>query len=60
MESLKKFEYGLKKLKLQLKGQVEQIQKRVLKGTVLKTGKYKYPGMVRNTEGNLKDHIQEM
>ena len=33
MESLKKFEYGLKKLKLQLKGQVEQIQKRVLKGS---------------------------
>ena len=29
-------------------------------GTVLETDKYKYLGMVINTEGNLKDHIQEM
>ena len=64
METLKKFEYGLKKTKIMIvrtgKGEVEQIQERVKQGTVLETDKYKYLGMVINTEGNLKDHIQEM
>ena len=27
---------------------------------MLETDKYEYLGMVINTEGNLKDHIQEM
>ena len=35
-------------------------KERVQQGTVLETDKYKYQGMVINTEGNLKDHIQEM
>ena len=64
METLKKFEYGLTKTKIMIvrtgKGEVEQIQERVKQGTVLETDKYKYLGMVINTEGNLKDHIQEM
>ena len=64
METLKKFEYGLKKTKIMIvrtgKGEVEQIQERVKQGTVLERDKYKYLGMVINTEGNLKDHIQEM
>ena len=43
------------------KGEVEQIQEIVQQDTVLETDKYKYLGMVINTEGNLKDHhIQEM
>ena len=41
METLKKFEYGLKKTKIMIvrtgKGDVEQIQKRVQQGTVLET-----------------------
>ena len=64
METLKKFEYGLKKTKILIvrteKGEVEQIQERVQQGTVLEIDKYKYLGIVINTEGNLKDHIQEM
>ena len=64
IETLKKFEYGLKKTKIMIvrtgKGEVEQIQERVRQGTVLETDKYKYLGMVINTEGNPKDHIQEM
>ena len=64
METLEKFEYGLKKTKIMIvrtgKSEVEQIQVRVQQGTVLKKDKYKYLGMVVNTEGNLKDHIQEM
>ena len=42
------------------KGEVEQIQEIVQQDTVLEADKYKYLGMVINTEGNLKDHIQEM
>ena len=61
METLKKFEYGLKKTKILIvrtgKGEVEQIQERVQQGTVLETDKYKYLGMVINTERSLKDHI---
>ena len=63
METLRKFEYGLKKTnKIMIvrigKGEVEQIQERVQQGTVLETDKYKYLGMVIYvTEGNLKDHI---
>ena len=64
METMKKFEYGLKKTKIMIvragKGEVEQIQERVQHGTLLETDKYKYLGMVINTEGNLKDHIQEI
>ena len=64
METLKKFEYGLTKTKIMIvrtgKGEVEQIQERVHQGTVLETDKYKYLGMIINTEGNLKDHMQEM
>ena len=64
METLKKFEYGLKKTNIMIvrtgKGEVEQIQERVQQSTVLETDKYKYLRMVVNTEGNLKDHIQEM
>ena len=64
METLKKFEYGLKKTKLVIvrtgKREVEQIQERVQQSTVLETDKYKHLGMVINTEGILKDHIQEM
>ena len=41
METLKKFEYGLKKTKIMIvrtgKGDVEQIQERVQQGTVLET-----------------------
>ena len=44
METLKKFEYGLKKTKIMIvrtgKGEVEQIQERVKQGTVLETVKY--------------------
>ena len=65
METLRKFEHGLKKTnKIMIvrtgKGEVEQIQERVQQGTVLETDKYKYLGRVINTEGNLKDHIQQM
>ena len=64
METLKTFEYGLKKTKIMIvrtrKGEVEQIQERVEQDTVLETDKYKCLEMVTNTEGNLKDHIQEM
>ena len=42
------------------KGEVEQIQEIVQQDTVLETDKYKYLGTVINTEGHLKDHIQEM
>ena len=42
------------------KGEVEQIQERVHQGTVLETDNNKYLGMVIDTEGNLKHHIQEM
>ena len=63
IETLKKFEYDLKKTKVIIvrteKGEVEQIQERVQQGTVLETDKYKYLGMVTNIERNLKDHIQE-
>ena len=55
IETLKKFEYGLKKTG---KYEVEQIQKRLQQGTVLERDKYKYLEMVINTERNLKDHIQ--
>ena len=45
METLKKFEYGLKKTKLVIvrtgKREVEQIQERVQQSTVLETDKYK-------------------
>ena len=62
IETLKKFEYGLKKTKLMIvrtgKYEVEQIQKRLQQGTVLETDKYKYLEMVINIERNLKDHIQ--
>ena len=64
METLKNFEYGIKKIKTMIvrtgKKEVEQIDERVKQGTVLETNKSKYLGMVINTEGNLKDHIQEM
>ena len=64
METLKKFEYGLKKTKIMIvrKGKwgIEQIQESVQQGTVLDTDKYKYLGMVLNTEGNLKEHIRVM
>ena len=64
METLKKFEYGLKKTKIMIvrtgQGKKEQIQKRVQQGTVVETDRYKYLRMVINTAGNLKDHIQEM
>ena len=64
METLKKFEYGLKKNKIMIvrsgKGELEKIQEREQQDTVLETGKCKYLGMVINTEGNLKDHIQKM
>ena len=64
METLKKFEYDLKKNKIRVvrtgKGKVEQKQERVQQGTVLEADVYKYLGMVKYTKGNLKDHIQEM
>ena len=64
METLKKFEYGLKKTKIMIvrtgQGKKEQIQERVQQGTVVETDRYKYLRMVINTAGNLKDHIQEM
>ena len=41
-------------------GEKEQIQERVQQGTVLETDKYKFLGMVINTEGNIKDNMQEM
>ena len=42
------------------KEEVERIDERVQQGTVLDAGWYKYRRIVRNTEGNLKYHIQEM
>ena len=46
METLEKFEYGLKKTKIMTvrteKEEVEQIQERVQQGTVPETDKYKY------------------
>ena len=64
METLKKFDYGSKKTKIRVvgtgKGKVEQKQERVQQGTVLEADMYKYLGMVKNTKGNLKDHIQEV
>ena len=64
MKTLKKVEYGLKKTKIMIvktgNGKVEQIQERVQQVTVLETDEDKYLGMVINTKGNLKDHIQEM
>ena len=42
------------------KEKVEQIDEKVQQSTVLETDKYKYLGMVVNTEGNLKDHMQEL
>ena len=63
-KTLKKVEYGLKKTKIMIvktgNGKVEQIQERVQQVTVLETDEDKYLGMVINTKGNLKDHIQEM
>ena len=62
VETLKKFEFGLKKTKNMIvitgKEKVEQIQERVQQGSVLETDNYKYLVMVINTGGNLKDHIQ--
>ena len=64
METLKKFEYDLKKTKIMIvrtgKEEIAQIQERLQQDTLLETDKYKYLGTVINTEGNLKDHIQEM
>ena len=61
METLKEFEYSLKKTKIMIvrtgKGEVKQIQERVQQGTVQERDKYKYLGMVINTEGNIKDNI---
>ena len=42
------------------KEEIAQIQERLQQDTLLETDKYKYLGTVINTEGNLKDHIQEM
>ena len=42
------------------KEKVEQIDEKVQQSTVLETDKYKYLGMVVNTEGNLKDYMQEL
>ena len=64
METLKKFEYGLKKTKIRVvrtgKGKVEQKQERVQQGTVLEADMCKYLGLVKNTKGNLKDHIKQV
>ena len=64
METLKKFEYDLKKTKIMIvrtgKEEIAQIQERLQQDTLLETDKYKYLGTVINTEGNLKGHIQEM
>ena len=37
------------------KEEVEQMQERMQRATVLETDKYKHLGMVTNTEGNLRD-----
>ena len=54
IETLKKFEYGLKKTKIRVvrtgKGKVEQKQERVQQGTVLEADMYKYLGMIKNTK----------
>ena len=42
------------------KEKAEQIDEKVQQSTVLETDKYKYLGMLVNTEGNLKDHMQEL
>ena len=42
------------------KEQVERIHERVKQGTVLETDRDKYLGIAINTEGNPKDHIQEI
>ena len=42
------------------KEKVERIDERIQQGTVLETDRYKYQGIVVNTEGNLKDHMQEI
>ena len=64
MATLKNFKYGLKKTDIMIvrtgKEQVERIDERVKQGTVLETDRDKYLGIAINTEGNLKDHIQEL
>ena len=64
METLKKFEYSLKKIKIMVlrvgKEEVEGIDERVQHGTVLGMDSYKYLEIIINIEGNLKDHIHEM
>ena len=64
METLKKFEYSLKKIKIMVlrvgKEEVEGIDERVQHDTVLGMDSYKYLEIIINIEGNLKDHIHEM
>ena len=64
MATLKNFKYGLKKTDIMIvrtgKEQVERIDERVKQGTVLETDRDKYLGIAINTEGNPKDHIQEI
>ena len=64
MATLKNSKYGLKKTDIMIvrtgKEQVERIDERVKQGTVLETDRDKYLGIAINTEGNPKDHIQEI
>ena len=63
METLKKIECGEMKTKIMLVRpgkEVEQIDEKVRQGAVLEANRYIHLGIAINTEGNLKDCIQEM
>ena len=57
-------EYGLTKTNIVViktgKGITEKIEEEVRAGKVNETDKVRYLGMVINSEGNLKDHIQQI
>ena len=64
MEIEKKMEYGLTKTNIVViktrKSITEKIEEEVRAGKVKETNKIRYLGMVINSEGNLKDHIQQV
>ena len=64
MEIEKKMEYGLTKTNIVViktgKGITENIEDELRAVKVKETDKVRYLGMVINSEGNLKDHIQQV
>ena len=62
METLKKTTFGLKKTVIMVvgKGCRELIEEEVELGRLNTVEKKDYMGMILNSEGNLKDHIEEM